>query len=118
MPRTVEGLLDVMENAADAWQEPLTGERLCAWHAALFPGGSLIRSIAVGEYRTGAVDPMQIVSGPIGREQVHYEAVPGAAVKAEMHAFLEWFNATRDGDDGRSAARGPRARVVRVDPPF
>ncbi len=97
VPRTVEGLLDVMENAADAWQEPLTGERLCAWHAALFPGGSLIRAIAVGEYRTGAVDPMQIVSGPIGREKVHYEAVPGAAVKAEMHAFLEWFNATRDG---------------------
>jgi len=97
VPRAVEGLLDVMENAADAWQEPLTGERLCAWHAALFPGGSLIRSIVVGEYRTGAVDPMQIVSGPIGREKVHYEAVPGAAVKAEMHAFLEWFNATRDG---------------------
>jgi len=95
--RNVEGLLDVMENAADAWQSPLTHERLCAWHAALFPGGSLIRRLTVGEYRTEAADPMQIVSGPIGRETVHYLAVPGAAVKAGMHAFLEWFDATRDG---------------------
>lgn len=96
-PRNVEGLLDVMENAADAWQSPLTHERLCAWHAALFPGGSLIRRLSVGEYRNEAADPMQIVSGPVGRETVHYLAVPGAAVKAEMHAFLEWFGATRDG---------------------
>jgi Fic family protein len=96
-PRNVEGLLDVMENAADAWQSPLTHERLCAWHAALFPGGSLIRRLTVGEYRNEAADPMQIVSGPIGRETVHYLAVPGATVKAEMHAFLEWFNATREG---------------------
>ena len=96
-PRNVEGLLDVMENAADAWQSPLTHERLCAWHAALFPGGSLIRRLTVGEYRNEAADPMQIVSGPVGRETVHYLAVPGAAVKAEMHAFLEWFDATREG---------------------
>jgi len=96
-PRNVEGLLDVMENAADAWQSPLTHERLCAWHAALFTGGSLIRRLTVGEYRNEAADPMQIVSGPVGRETVHYLAVPGAAVKAEMHAFLEWFNATREG---------------------
>lgn len=95
-PRTVEGLLDVMENAADAWQSPLTHERLCAWHAALFPGGSLIRRLTVGEYRNEAADPMQIVSGPIGHEIVHYLAVPGETVKAEMQAFLQWFNATRE----------------------
>lgn len=95
--RNAEGLLDVMENAADAWQEPLTRERLCAWHASLFPGGLLTRRIRVGEYRNEATDPMQIVSGPIGRETVHYVAVAGAAVRAEMHAFLEWFEATRTG---------------------
>ena len=94
--RNVEGLLDVMENAADAWQEPLTHERLCAWHAALFPGGSLIRRLTIGEYRNASADPMQIVSGPIGRETAHYLAVPGAAVKDEMQAFLEWFDVTRD----------------------
>ncbi|MGL6221990.1 MAG: Fic family protein, partial [Steroidobacteraceae bacterium] len=90
-PRNVEGLLDVMENAADAWQQPLTRPRLCAWQAAMFPGESSIRNLVVGEYRSSA-DPMQIVSGPHGRETVHYEAVAGAAVRAEMHAFLEWFN--------------------------
>ncbi len=91
VPRNVEGLLDVMENAADGWEQALTRERLCAWQAALFPGGSILRDVLVGEYRSGAT-PMQIVSGPIGRETVHYEAVAGAAVRAEMHAFLEWFN--------------------------
>lgn len=95
--RAVEGLLDVMENAADAWQQPLTRERLCAWHAALFPGGSTIRSIVIGDYRNAAADPMEIVSGPHGRQAVRYVAVPGAAVPAEMQAFVEWFNATRDG---------------------
>jgi len=90
-PRSVEGLLDVMENAADLWEHPLTRERLCAWQAALFPGGSTIRNLVVGDYRS-ADDPMQIVSGPHGRETVHYQAVAGAAVRAEMHAFLEWFN--------------------------
>lgn len=96
-PRNVEGLLDVMENAADVWQQPLTRERLCAWQAALFPGAATIRNIVVGEYRSGD-DPMQIVSGPQGREIVHYQAVAGAAVRAEMHAFLDWFNGTTEVD--------------------
>ncbi len=97
VPRNVEGLLDVMENAADDWEQPLTRERLCAWQAALFPGGSNLRNLVVGEYRSSD-DPMQIVSGPHGREIVHYQAVAGAAVRAEMHAFLEWFNRTADLD--------------------
>ena len=91
VPHSVEGLLDVMENAADAWEQPLTRERLCAWQAALFPGVSTIRDIVVGEFRSSD-EPMQIVSGPHGRETVHYQAVAGAAVRAEMHAFLDWFN--------------------------
>jgi Fic family protein len=97
VPRAVEGLLDVMENAADVWELPLTRERLCAWQAALFPTASTIRDIVVGEYRSGA-DPMQILSGPHGRERVHYQAVAGAAVRAEMHAFLDWFNGTTEVD--------------------
>ncbi len=97
MSRGVEEVLDVMENAADDWQQPLTRERLCAWQAALFPAASNLRSLVVGEYRSNA-EPMQIVSGPHGREIVHYQAVAGSAVRAEMHAFLEWFNRTAELD--------------------
>jgi Fic family protein len=95
IPRNVEGLLDVMESAATEWDSDLTEERMCRWHASLFPaGGSALRSIETGRYRSHD-DPMQIVSGPIGREVVHYEAPPSAAVRAEMHNFLDWFNRTR-----------------------
>jgi len=95
IPRNVEGLLDVMESAAAEWDSDLTEERMCRWHASLFPaGGTALRSIETGRYRSHD-DPMQIVSGPVGREVVHYEAPPSAAVRAEMHNFLDWFNRTR-----------------------
>lgn len=95
IPRNVEGLLDVMESAAAEWDSDLTEERLCRWQASLFPaGGSALRSIETGRYRSHK-DPMQIVSGPIGREVVHYEAPPSAAVRAEMHNFLDWFDRSR-----------------------
>lgn len=97
VPRSVEGLLDVLENATAAWNEPLTDDRLCRWQAALFPGGgSAFKALTVGEYRSHA-DPMQIVSGPIGRETVHYEAPPSGNVRTEMSTFLAWFERTRDG---------------------
>ena len=96
VPRNVEGLLDVMENATAGWDSELTEERLCRWQAALFPDGSALRSVETGRYRSHA-DPMQIVSGPIGREVVHYEAPPSTAVRAEMRNFLDWFNRTRGG---------------------
>jgi Fic family protein len=101
VPRNVEGLLDVMENAAADWDGDLTKERLCRWQAALFPAeGTALRRIATGRYRTHE-DPMQIVSGPIGKERVHYVAPPSAAVPSEMHAFLKWFNGSRTGpEDG------------------
>jgi Fic family protein len=90
--RSTEGLLDVMQDAAQRWNEPLTQERLCSWQAALFPTGqSGLHKIATGAFRSGP-DPMQIVSGPFGREVVHFEAVPGAAVGAEMRGLLQWFN--------------------------
>jgi Fic family protein len=92
IPRNVEGLLDVMESAAADWDKELTGERLCRWQGALFPaGGSALRPIETGKYRSHD-NPMRIVSGPPGREKVHYVAPPSAAVRAEMHSFLEWFN--------------------------
>src|SRR5688572_10992003 len=96
VPRNVEGLLDVMQNATSDWNSELTEERLCRWQASLFPaGGGALREIATGRYRDSS-EPMQIVSGPIGHETVHYVAPPSAAVRAEMHNFLEWFNRTRD----------------------
>lgn len=95
VPRNVDGLLDVMQDAAGSFEEPLSHERLWRWQSALFPEGrSGLRVIEVGKYRTHD-DPMQIQSGPVGREKVHYVAPPSAAVRAEMHAFLTSFNDTR-----------------------
>lgn len=95
--RQVDGLVDVMEDATQRFADALDKERLCHWHAALFPtGASGLRRIRVGEYRSHA-DPMQIVSGRPGREVVHYTAPPSARMDAEMTAFLEWFESTRPG---------------------
>lgn len=89
--RYVDGLVQVMADATDQHQAPLTQERLCLWQAALFPGGSAnLRRIAVGRYRDHA-DAMQIVSGRLGREVVHYQAPPSAQVPQEMAQFLAWF---------------------------
>lgn len=93
-PRNVEGLLDIMDDAVRHGGAPLTHARLQAWQAALFPTGySGMRQIAVGAYRQDTA-PMQIVSGPAGREQVHYEAPPSAQLPVEMQAFVTWFNGT------------------------
>ena len=95
VPHNVEGLLDVMEDAANKWNADLTNDRLCAWHAALFPPGHItMRPIDSGKYRSHG-EPMQIVSGPIGREKVHYEAPPSSEVPAQMSQFIEWFNKSR-----------------------
>jgi Fic family protein len=95
-PRNVEGLLDVMNDAAANWQSELSAERLIGWQAALFPesrSGLLI--VETGSFRTRG-DPMQIVSGPAGKESVHYLAPPAVAVRAEMRSFLDWFNGIRE----------------------
>jgi len=92
--RHVEGLLDVISDAWSGFDQALDTDRLCRWQAALFPGGiSGLRRIAVGRYREHP-DPMQIVSGPPGREQVHYEAPPSGDVPEQMQHFLQWFNQT------------------------
>ncbi len=91
-PRNIEGLLDIMDDAVTRCTAPLTHERLYAWQAALFPTGySGMTKILVGSYRAH-VEPMQIVSGRVGREQVHYEAPPSMRVPTEMGQLLDWFN--------------------------
>lgn len=96
VPRNVEGLLDMMEDAAARWDSDLTADRLCLWHAALFEHNAYaaLKGMVIGSYRVNA-EPMQIVSGPTGRETVHYEAPPAAAVSEEMRQFIDWFNGSR-----------------------
>ena len=92
--RNVEGIVEVMLDATRNFQAPLTAERLFGWHAALFPTGrSGMTKIIVGDWRDDSTGPMQVVSGPYGREKVHYSAPPAPRIAAEMEAFLTWFNA-------------------------
>ena len=91
--RNVEGVVEMMLDATQKYDEPLTKERLFAWHSALFPTGhSGMRKINAGAWRNERMGPMQVVSGPAGRERVHYEAPPADRLEAEMHGFLRWFN--------------------------
>ncbi len=95
--RSVDGLLDMMQDATSAYRKKLDEDRLARWQSALFPGGtSGLRRIAVGRYRDHE-DPMQIVSGPVGREKVHYQAPPSAGVAKEMRRFLKWWEDSRPG---------------------
>lgn len=112
--RSVEGLVQVMQDALTNHGAALNLDRLCRWQSALFPGGtSGIARIAVGCVRDHA-DAMQIVSGPLGREVVHYEAPPSTQVTAEMDRFLAWFEGTRPAA-GTSAVNGiARAALVHL----
>jgi Fic family protein len=97
--RDVEGVVEMMLNATQNYADPLTKERLFNWHAALFPTGrSGMRRIAVGKWRTDEDGPMQVVSGPMGNERVHFEAPAAQRVEREMSVFLGWFNSTENID--------------------
>jgi Fic family protein len=97
--RNVEGIVAVMLDATQRYAEPLTAERLCGWHAALFPMGyGLTRRITVGAWRTPEAGSMQVVSGYVGRETVHFEAPAAERLDKEMERFLDWFNAPLDLD--------------------
>jgi Fic family protein len=90
--REVEGVVEMLLDATRNFDQPLTTDRLFGWHAALFPTGhSGMFRITVGGWRTGEAGPMQVVSGPIGKEQVHYQAPDATRVPEEMKRFLEWF---------------------------
>jgi Fic family protein len=91
--RNIEGLIDVLQDATLNTDAPLTLERLCSWHGALFPTGfSGMQRIDVGALRSV---PMEIVSGAVGHSKVHYAAPPAEGLAEQMDAFLTWFNQTQ-----------------------
>ena len=91
----VEGAVAMTLDATRSFAVPLTAERLCGWHAALFPTGrSGMVHITVGGWRADETGPTQVVSGPVGRERVHLQAPAAGRLDFEMHSFLEWFAAT------------------------
>ena len=95
--RNVEGIVEMMVDATQRFDQPLTEDRLWGWQAALFPTGrSGMRKIVVGAWRDDAQGPMQVVSGPVGKEKVHYEAPPAALVSKEMSKFVGWPMPTKE----------------------
>ena len=104
--RDVEGVVEMMLDATQHVNMPLTDERLFGWHAALFPTGrSGMYKIVVGAWRTNTQrNPMQVVSGLVGRETVHFEAPSSSVVVEEMDKFLQWFNSNNDIDPVIKAA--------------
>jgi len=98
--RHVEGIVEMMLDATQHYDQQLSDERLFAWHAALFPTGrSSLRKITVGGWRDDSTGPMQVVSGPIGKEHVHFEAPAAERLSKEMSVFLDWFNSHPDIDE-------------------
>jgi Fic family protein len=97
--RHVEGVVEMMLDATRNYDQSLTTDRLFAWHSSLFPTGrSGMSKIRVGAWRDDSKGPMEVVSGPIGKERVHFESPKAARLDAEMQAFLEWFNKNSDLD--------------------
>ncbi|MBA4391188.1 MAG: DUF4172 domain-containing protein [Syntrophus sp. (in: bacteria)] len=97
--RNIEGVVEMTLDATQHYDKLLTKERLFGWHASLFPTGySGIRKIKVGVWRDDAKGPMQVVSGRVGHEHVHFEAPAADRIETEMTLFLDWFNHT-DGTD-------------------
>lgn len=91
----IDGIVEMMLDATRDHEKSLTEERLFGWHAALFPTGhSGMHKITVADYRNDNNGPMQVVSGSVGREKIHYEAPPANVLKSEMAYFLHWFNHT------------------------
>jgi Fic family protein len=97
--RDVEGIVEMMMDATSHYASPLTVRRLFDWHAALFPTArSGMRAIKVAGWREDITGPMQVASGPMGREKIHFEAPPAARVPKEMDKFLVWFAEPGDTD--------------------
>lgn len=91
--RNVEGVVEMMIDATQNFNQPITEERLFGWHAALFPTGySGMYKIEVGQYRSDKNGPMQVISGSIGREKIHYEAPEAKDLKKEMDCLIDYIN--------------------------
>lgn len=96
-PRAVDGLIEVLLDATMGYDRPLALDRLCGWQAALFPTGrSGLHAIRTGSLR--GTEPMQVISGAIGHEKVHFLAPPREVLEIELDRFLAWFNTPRDVD--------------------
>jgi Fic family protein len=99
--RHIDGLVMMLIDATAAHERVLGQDRLKGWHAALFPTGySGFKKITVGDWRPGSADPMQVVSGPAGREKVHYEAPPAGQLEEEMPRFFDWWQKRQEKLDG------------------
>ncbi len=97
--RHVEGIVEMMLDATQHYDQPLTAERLFAWHGAMFPTGrSGMHKIGVGTWRDDSTGPMEVVSGPVGKERVHFRAPAAGRIDSEMQAFLDWFEAGAEMD--------------------
>jgi len=113
--RNADGLIDVLLDAIRSYKKPLTLKRLNGWNAALFPTGySGMHKINVGKLRGNS--PMRVVSGPIGREKIHYEAPPQAQMKNEIKLFLDWWNHSFGKVDGILRAAMTHLRFVTIHP--
>ena len=114
--RSTDGLVEVLLDATQHYKTPLTAARLKRWQAALFPTVySGLRKIRTGAWR-GAEPPMQVVSGAVGRERVHYEAPPGHRVEQEMKRFLAWWKASATREDGLLRSGLVHLYVVTIHP--
>lgn len=104
--RHVDGIVEMMVDATQNYNRDLSAKRLFDWHAAMFPTGrSGMNKIVVGNWRNNSTDdPMQVISGPIGKERVHFEAPASDRLKYEMKIFIDWFNRTNDIDQVLKAA--------------
>ena len=97
--RNIEGIVDMMFDATKNFEKPLTKKRLFDWHFAMFPmGRSGMYEIIVGNWRDDSTGPMQVVSGAMGKEKVHYQAPPATIIDKEMTVFIDWFNNKKDID--------------------
>ena len=95
--RDVEGVVELLLDATQKYESPLTKDRMCGWHAALFPTGrSGMNKITVDDWRGDAQGPVQIVSGTIGKEKVHYTAPESPRLEKEMKQFIDWFNTDKN----------------------
>jgi Fic family protein len=103
--RNVEGVVEMMLDATQNYDKPLNKDRLLGWQAALFPTGrSGLYKITVGNWRNNEKGPMQVVSGAMGKERIHYEAPQAGHIEKEMKLFLKWFNSTNSIDAVLKAA--------------
>lgn len=98
--RSTDGMVEILLDATTNHVKPLTKDRLYSWQSALFPTGfSGINKIEVGSWRTGS-EPMQVISGKMGKAKIHYEAPPSKIVSSEMETFFEWWNNPPENLDG------------------